>query len=49
VISAENNVSGVLDEYLRLRDVYIQSLKHWNTFKEFHSEEMFHRVLCDSV
>jgi hypothetical protein len=49
VISAENNVSGVLDEYLRLRDVYIQSLKHWSTFKEFHSEEMFHRVLCDSV
>jgi hypothetical protein len=49
VLSAENNVSGVLDEYLRLRRVYIQSLKHWDAFREFHSEETFHEVLRDSL
>jgi len=48
VLSAENNVSGAVDEYLRLRSTYIESLKCWDEFKAFHSEESFQKVLCGS-
>lgn len=47
VLNSKHNVVPALMDYLVHRKAYIESMKQWKIFKQFHSEQTFREMLSD--